>query len=310
MPVDSSLYWDEEVTVDVPSRSAKFHVYKAGQAGAVVFCIHGGGYTGLTWSLVAKKLKDKYRVIAPDLRCHGLTVADGDDLSAQALAEDVVELWTAMFGAEGKRVPTVLVGHSMGGAAAVWAAASKKIPSLDGVVVIDVVEGTALAALPHMMAVLSTRPQSFPSQEAAVAWALRSGMSKCREAAAISIPAQLHQQGTRWVWRTDLERTQQYWEGWYKGLSATFLGAPAPKVLLLAGTDRLDRELTIGQMQGKFQLVVLPAAGHAVQEDEADKTAESLLQFLHRFRVGEPPMQFPRALAARPVLPVVAGPPL
>jgi hypothetical protein len=31
-------------------------------------------------------------------------------------------------------------------------------------------------------------------------------------------------------------------------------------VLLLAGTDRLDRALTIGQMQGRFQMVLLPQA--------------------------------------------------
>jgi hypothetical protein len=42
------------------------------------------------------------------------------------------------------RVPTLLVGHSMGGALAVRAAASKAISGLEGVVVIDVVEGTAL----------------------------------------------------------------------------------------------------------------------------------------------------------------------
>lgn len=38
-------------------------------------------------------------------------------------------------------------------------------------------------------------------------------------------------------------------------------------MLLLAGTDRLDKELTIAQMQGKFQLVLLPSCGHAIQED-------------------------------------------
>jgi protein phosphatase methylesterase 1 len=69
--------------------------------------------------------------------------------------------------------------------------------------------------------------------------------------------------------------------------------------------------LTIGQMQGKFQLVLLPAAGHAVHEDEAGKAADALAQFLRRFRVGEPPLQFPRAgPGVRPVLPVVAGPTL
>jgi protein phosphatase methylesterase 1 len=33
--------------------------YQAGSSGAVVFCLHGGGYTGLTWSLVAKQLKQQ-----------------------------------------------------------------------------------------------------------------------------------------------------------------------------------------------------------------------------------------------------------
>ena len=34
------------------------------------------------------------------------------------------------------------------------------------------------------------------------------------------------------------------------------------------GVDRLDRDLTIGQMQGKFQMQVLPQCGHAVHEDQ------------------------------------------
>ena len=61
-----------------------------------------------------------------------------------------------------------------------------------------------------------------------------------------------------WVWRTPLERTQPFWEGWYKGLSEAFLKVSAPKVLMLAGTDRLDKPLMVGQMQGRFQLSLLP----------------------------------------------------
>lgn len=50
----------------------------------------------------------------------------------------------------------------------------------------------------------------------------------------------------------------------------------------------------------------LPAA---LQEDEPVKTAEHLQQFLHRFRVGEPPMVIPRAApGVSRVLPVVGGP--
>lgn len=80
-------------------RQSTFNVYSAGKSGPVLLCLHGGGYTGLTWSLVAAKLKDKYRIMAPDLRGHGLTVTANDaDLSATTMAADVVELWRTLFG--------------------------------------------------------------------------------------------------------------------------------------------------------------------------------------------------------------------
>ena len=34
-------------------------VYTAGSKGAVLFCLHGCGYTGLTWSLIAAAVKDR-----------------------------------------------------------------------------------------------------------------------------------------------------------------------------------------------------------------------------------------------------------
>lgn len=44
-----------------------------------------------------------------------------------------------------------------------------------------------------------------------------------------------------------LERTD-----WFTGLSQEFLNCRTAKLLLLAGTDRLDKDLLIGQMQGSF----------------------------------------------------------
>ncbi|KXZ52855.1 hypothetical protein GPECTOR_8g237 [Gonium pectorale] len=356
-------YWDKKLEVHLPSRGGTFNVYLAGQQGPVVFCVHGGGYSGLTWSLVARKLKDKYRVVAPDMRGHGLSKTDNDtDFSKEArphtMADDIAAIWEHLFSGSGggggaatadsggdassaagasqqaasaSPPPSdvapagILVGHSMGGGLVVWAAAAKRIRRLEGVVVIDVVEGTALSALPHMMNVLAGRPASFGSLEEAVTWAVRSGLSRNREAAAVSMPGQLVQQrpvggegeeadkpasaSGRWVWRTPLELSRPHWEGWYTGLSEAFLQLSCPKALVLAGTDRLDRALTIGQMQGKFQLILMPTAGHAIHEDEPERAAEHLLGFLKRFRVGEPPLQFPKAPAGtRPVLPVVAGP--
>lgn len=42
------------------------------------------------------------------------------------------------------------------------------------------------------------------------------------------------------------------------GLRTCLPGKSWLQVLVLVGTDRLDRPLTIGQMQGKFQPVLLP----------------------------------------------------
>lgn len=86
----------------------------------------------------------------------------------------------------------------------------------------------------------------------------------------------------QWTWRTDLAATQPYWQGWFTGLSKKFLDAKGGKLLLLAGTDRLDTELMIGQMQGKYQLQVFPEAGHFVHEDQAEKTAMVVADFYRR----------------------------
>ncbi|KYN07465.1 PREDICTED: protein phosphatase methylesterase 1 [Cyphomyrmex costatus] len=102
----------------------------------------------------------------------------------------------------------------------------------------------------------------------------------------------------KYVWRIDLAKTEQHWFGWFKGLSMAFLNVSAPKMLLLAGVDRLDRELTVGQMQGKFQMQVLPACGHAVHEDVPDKVAEAIATFMVRHKFAEPASDFPRTFPA------------
>ena len=88
------------------------------------------------------------------------------------------------------------------------------------------------------------------------------GTCKSSEAASISLPSQLKKEMAvtreRYVWRTDLSASAPHWKGWYTGLSQLFLDVPAPKILMLAGSDRLDKTLTIGQMQGKFQMSLLP----------------------------------------------------
>ena len=112
----------------------------------VILLLHGGGFSALTWSLLVANITTRVncRAVAVDLRGHGDTVTDDDDdLSAESMAADVVDVIQGVAGSTDTLVPppVVLVGHSMGGAVAVHAALTNRIENLAGLCVIDVVEG-------------------------------------------------------------------------------------------------------------------------------------------------------------------------
>jgi protein phosphatase methylesterase 1 len=209
--------------------------------------------------------------------------------SAETLVQDVVELLHKLLSPGGLLaqqnsddvVPRsiLLVGHSLGGAIAIRLAAlyscttetvTATVPvHVKGVVCIDVAEGTAMASLPHMAAVIAAMPQTFSSTEAAVMWHVKTGAIRSYEAAQITVPSRLIatgvvttaattsstaaaasssafeteyreleqqqqqqqlQQHEEVRWRTDLLSSERYWSGWFTGLSSLFLSLKMPKV--------------------------------------------------------------------------------
>ncbi|EIE77785.1 hypothetical protein RO3G_02489 [Rhizopus delemar RA 99-880] len=171
----------------------------------------------------------------------------------------------------------------MGGPVVVHAVQKRVIKNVVGVVVLDVVEGSAMEALVSMTRFLTSRPARFNSYEQAIQWSIQSDTLRNTESARLSIPALLeHDKDNKLKWITDLSMTQSYWSEWFTGLSEKFLNSGTAKLLILAGTDRLDKPLIIGQMQGKFQLEIFPDAGHFLQEDTPMKTANCLVEFYKR----------------------------
>ncbi|CAH9113938.1 unnamed protein product [Cuscuta epithymum] len=240
--LDWSDYFDREEDIQISDSNDVFHVYLAGTEGPVVFCLHGGGYSGLSFSLAARKIKEKCKVVAMDLRGHGKSSTENEvDLSIETLCSDVVAVCKMMYGDSPPAI--VLVGHSMGGAIAVHVAAKKALSTLAGLIVVDVVEGTAMASLIHMQKILSNRMQHFSTLEKAIEWSVKGGTLRNIDSARISVPSTLIYDDSKkcYTYRARLEETEQYWRGWYEGLSDVFLSSPVPKLLLLAGTDRLDR---------------------------------------------------------------------
>lgn len=119
-----------------------------------------------------------------------------------------------------------------------------------------------------------------------VQYGVKSGTIKDLESAKVSMPDQVvsqHDAATstdKFVWKTDLLASKAYWEDWFRGLTQCFLNVRVPKQLLLASSDRMDKDLTIAQMQGKFKLVVIENVGHVIHEDKPRQVADTFRQFL------------------------------
>ncbi|KAG8824764.1 Protein with carboxyl methyl esterase activity [Serendipita sp. 400] len=138
-----------------------------------------------------------------------------------------------------------------------------------------------------MMGLLDSRPDGFPSVEEAIQWHINTHTLRNSFSARISVPSIFVQSpdsnsAHEWVWRTPLRSTAPYWTSWFKSLSSKFLACRTARLLVLAGTDRLDKELMIGQMQGKFQMEVVPDVGHMLHEDNPRKIAQVLVEFWRR----------------------------
>ncbi|KAM3459028.1 hypothetical protein MY3296_000175 [Beauveria thailandica] len=296
-----TTYFERELYMDSADQSVKFHAYLSSpvEKGPLFVMHHGAGSSGLTFALLGSEIRKRMPnagILAVDCRGHGSTTTKNEasvDLSLQTLSSDLL----FMIDAVQKQMswaclpPLVLVGHSLGGAVVTDLASTKKLgSSLLAYAVLDVVEGSAIDALQSMQSYLSTRPSGFASVESGIDWHIRTRTVRNSMSARTSVPALLllHRDDGMpsperpWRWRTDLAATQPFWEGWFAGLSKKFLAAPGGKLLLLAGTDRLDTELTIGQMQGKYNLQVFPEAGHFIHEDLPEQTAISLVDFYKR----------------------------
>eukprot|EP01064_Diplonema_japonicum_P008083 TRINITY_DN15612_c0_g1_i1.p1 TRINITY_DN15612_c0_g1~~TRINITY_DN15612_c0_g1_i1.p1 ORF type:complete len:331 (+),score=84.46 TRINITY_DN15612_c0_g1_i1:53-1045(+) len=281
-PITPQECFDEVQSVDIGGDS--FRVYKGKGpegCGKHMLLIHGAGLCGMSWGLCAAELKKHVNVVTYDMRGHGETVCkDGTDMSIATITNDAVNIIKTCIPKGSKYM---IVGHSLGGAVAASAANHPDLlPGLGGCAVVDVVEGTAIESLKHMKSILAKKPLSFTSLSKAIHWGMSGAGLRNMESARASIPAQLKEKDGLYTWRTDLLSTEPYWEEWFLGLDTWFLSAKCPKLLLVASPDRLDRELSLAHMQGKFQLSIIANTGHYMQEDSPQEMCRYLSSFFAR----------------------------
>lgn len=300
-PIPWTTYFEREIYLESSTNFSTIthHAYLTSPVGTAPLFVthHGAGSSGLSFAVLGVEIRKQLPsagILSLDARDHGSTKITPEqatlDLSLETLSADFVSIISQTKSQMGwkEMPPLVLIGHSLGGAVVTDVAKSGKLgDAVLGYAILDVVEGSAIDALQSMETYLLTRPLGFPSVESGIEWHIRSRTIRNSISARTSVPALLEHDekaGTSraWKWRTDLAATQPFWEGWFIGLSKKFLEAKGGKLLLLAGTDRLDKELIIGQMQGKYALQVFPEAGHFIHEDLPERTAMVIVDFYKR----------------------------
>ena len=273
-------------------------IYISGEQGPNLICLHGAGHSGLSFAPLALVNKN-YRIISFDFRGHGFnTQTPSNDLSEKTLISDTIEVLNHVH----EKYPDenlILIGHSMGGSIATKTCCQilkeeekykELYKKMQGLMVIDVVEGTAMDALPFMENIVNNRPERFNSIQKGIEYMYKSGTIKNIDSARISVPPLLkedvNKNGTKtYVFKTNLMESKPFWNEWFIGLTKAFLSCNIPKTLMLAGIERMDKDLTIAQMQGKYKLSILRNVGHIMHEDKPDEVMKVIKDFITTFRI-------------------------
>lgn len=263
----------------------------------VLLLHHGAGYTAQTWLALISQLQQvlpNVCFVSWDMRGHGASADPSSsqqptEMNLKSLVEDVEEVIRAIAAETPKQLEFFLCGHSLG-AAVLSAFAAKNAGKFrcHGLVMIDIIEDTAVSALERMPAILTDIPTHFANFEEALKWSLQGAHShhfpgsRATDFIKNSLKSQLVERHGRLEWIADLSAMQPFWNDWFAGLTDNFLSFAGSRMLVLAGTDYMDRKMTVAQMQGKFQLVVVRDSGHAIQEDQPAELSRPIATMIEK----------------------------
>lgn len=266
----------------------------------ILVCHHGAGSSSMTYCWLAHQLQthrenDIPGIFVFDARGHGnSSMTDPVDFSLNSLTNDFSFVLHEFTSRHGTKNSIFLVGHSLGGAILTNFLTSHDAPKLGmkGLVMIDIVEETAVKALISISHFINRRPKSFKSYGDAVQWHLHSQLLRNGTSAKLSVTDLLRRNDEGMlVWKSDLSLMADFWDSWFTNLSDNFIKCGSngtekvAKLLILSGNETLDKDLIIGQMQGKFQLIVFnntTNTGHFLQEDIPMQVGISIMEFVRR----------------------------
>uniref|UniRef100_A0A8D9ADH5 protein phosphatase methylesterase-1 n=1 Tax=Cacopsylla melanoneura TaxID=428564 RepID=A0A8D9ADH5_9HEMI len=276
IPETWTEYFGDSQYIETPQ--GRFCAYFAGSGSntPILLCLHGAGFSGLTWAVFAKEIiqKARLRVIAIDLRGHGDThTAVEEDLSMDTLVKDICQCVENLFKNDPVIPNIILMGHSLGGAVATCVASNPRIGGLiQALIVLDVVEGSALESLSHMTNVLQTRPKGFETIKDAIFWSCSKSQTDDFTAIRVSVPGQLKHIETGEPAKHFVCKEHEYWQELVASRST--IGN-----LSLDNADNTN----LGQQRSAFQPVVPPPSGTCSSQYRPPFTVESQVNYaVHR----------------------------
>lgn len=267
----------------------------------ILICHHGAASSSMTFCWLAHLLqKDLPEDEIPgiflyDARGHGdSSMPNPVDFELKSFSGDFAFILEEFYKRHLIDTTIFLIGHSLGGAVLTDYIMNYDHSNFDikGLAMIDIVEETALRALTSVSHFINRRPKSFGSYSDAVQWHLHSHLLQNPTSAKISVSDLLRRGDDNClVWKTDISSMSEFWDSWFIKLSDNFMTCGSlskhkiAKLLVLSGNDTLDKDLIIGQMQGKYQLIVFnntSNTGHFIQEDIPKQLGVSIMEFVRR----------------------------
>jgi pimeloyl-ACP methyl ester carboxylesterase len=248
-----------------------------------VVLLPGAGQTRRAWRAVARSLARRYRVISLDLRGHGESgwARDGDYL-IDAFVGDVLAVVSQIA------VPTVLVGASIGGIAAMLAAASGWARHVAGLVLVDVVPDMEAKGLQRIRDFMSAHADGFASLDDAADAVSAFLPHRPRPASNSGLAGSLRScpdGRLRWHWDPAFHAGSAARSGMFECMALAATSVTVPTLLISGGNS----EVVSGEGARKL-LAALPnaewvdvaGAAHMVAGDSNDSFSLALAAFLDR----------------------------
>ena len=240
--------------------------------------LHGIGNYGRVWDFVAAEVAGRLRLVAPDARGHGDSVAPETGYRPEDFVADAI----AILDATGLARPLV-VGHSMGGAHAMALAATHP-DRLRGLVLVDVGPEIGHEGGDRARRLSLGRPDAFPDEAAALAYLRETSPGYSDAVYANRIANVFRRTATGGLeWRSRKDALLQILGGPARSADAwRALETFAMPVLVVRGT----RSPSLSAETYRRMLSMIPRvsgleldAGHNVQLDRPAELAEAIVRF-------------------------------